>query len=805
MLEQKASITGENDYLIHHLRRSFSRAKKVDLIVSFLMESGVKLIQQELKELRNRNVPIRILTGNYLNITQPSALYLLRDILGEEADIRFYNNPNRSFHAKTYFFDYGDERALYIGSSNLSRSALTDGIEWNFRLDEMTHPIEYADYYQTFEDLFYNQSIIVDDTELERYSKSWVKPKVTRLPLTQIEDEVAETDDYVTNLYEPRGAQIEALYELKKSREAGYDKGLVVAATGIGKTFLAAFDSKSFQKVLFLAHREEILEQAARSFNIVNPYKSVGFFKGTEKAFDADYTFASVQTLGKLEMLQQFERKTFDYIVVDECHHATARQYQLIMTYFNPSFMLGITATPQRLDRQDVLALFDYNLVYEANLVQAINHRWLVPFRYYGIYDQTINYDEIELKNGRYVTSQLEVALSINRRASLVLSHYKKFKTHRALGFCVSRQHADYMAHYFNEHGITSCAVHSGNSDVSLPRNEAISKLKKAELQVIFSVDMFNEGLDIKEVDMVLFLRPTESPTVFLQQLGRGLRLCEGKHYLNVLDFIGNFKKVTLLPFLLTGKPLSTKGGSSRQMIEMDGLPEACSVNFDFQLIDLVQQLERESMKLADLIVEQYELVKTELGHVPSRVEFMSHMDVNVYEMMRAQSKLNVFNDYVAFIARLGDLSDEEKTWVNTKAHEFVNLVERTAMSKMYKLPVLQSFLKQNQLRLSVTLEEVAESFELFYSKPTNAVDMKRDHATKAFKTWSATDYMKLAIANPIKFLTKTHSDFLSADAAGVYLTDELKPYLEIPSVIAHIQDAIYYREQKFYQERLKK
>ncbi len=238
------SITGYDDYLYHHMKESFKKAKKIDIIVSFLMESGVKLLEQDLIELKTKNIPIRILTGNYLNITQPSALYRLKDIFGDSADLRFFNEPNRSFHAKSYFFEYEDGADMYIGSSNLSKSAFTSGVEWNFKLDKLTHQVEYERYHQVFEDLFYNHSIKITDAELDFYSKNWKKNKIyqtTPFPNTNFTEVAAdEAPSYVTDLYSPRGAQIEALYHLKKTREEGFDKGLVVAATVVAtdNTFL---------------------------------------------------------------------------------------------------------------------------------------------------------------------------------------------------------------------------------------------------------------------------------------------------------------------------------------------------------------------------------------------------------------------------------------------------------------------------------------------------------------------------------------------------------------------------------------
>ena len=257
MMKNDNCIVGDSDYLVNKLKESLDKAVSIDLLVAFLMESGVRLIEEDLRRAVEKGIPVRILTGNYLNITEPSALYLLKDVLGDKVDLRFYNVSNKSFHPKAYFFEYEDGADIFLGSSNLSRSALTSGIEWNYRISRKTDKDDYEFFKSAFEDLFLNHSILVDDNELERYSKSWKKPKVHMT----IEDKPADDNSKVTELVRPRGAQVEALYELRKCREEGLDKGMVVAATGIGKTYLAAFDSRDYKKVLFVAHREEILSQ----------------------------------------------------------------------------------------------------------------------------------------------------------------------------------------------------------------------------------------------------------------------------------------------------------------------------------------------------------------------------------------------------------------------------------------------------------------------------------------------------------------------------------------------------------------
>ena len=535
---EKVNIGYENEYstdamtggpdkrrqLYYQLIQSMKKAESVDIIVSFLMESGVRMLLKELEHTLKRGAKIRILTGNYLGITQPSALYLIKRKLGDRVDLRFYCEKGRSFHPKSYIFHYPDYSELYIGSSNISRSALTSGIEWNYRFSSQKDPENYKEFFRTFEDLFVNHSIIIDDKELKRYSQNWHRPAVAK-DLDRYDFTEPETNDTkIKPLYEPRGAQIEALCALEDTRAEGAQKALIQAATGIGKTFLAAFDSKKYEKVLFVAHREEILKQAAVSFQNVRNSKDYGFFMGAEKCTDKSLIFASVASLGKSEYLneQYFASDYFDYVVIDEFHHAVNDQYRKIVEYFKPQFLLGLTATPERMDGKNMYEICDYNVPYEISLKDGINKGMLVPFHYYGIYDET-DYTKLHVVRGKYVEEELNKTYIGNLyRHDLIYKYYCKYGSKQALGFCCSRKHAEEMAKEFNSRGIPSAAVYSNaDGEFSMDRTEAIEKLERGKIKVIFSVDMFNEGVDIPSVDMVMFLRPTESPIVFLQQLGR--------------------------------------------------------------------------------------------------------------------------------------------------------------------------------------------------------------------------------------------------------------------------------------------
>lgn len=820
-------ITGDRDFLYYRLKESFKSADRIDIIVSFLMESGVKLLMEDIRDAVARGVHIRILTGNYLKITQPSALYLLKGEFKDKIDLRFYNVPNRSFHPKSYMFHNKFDSEIYIGSSNISKGALTNSIEWNYRFLKSQNTSDYEDFYNTFEDLFNNHSQKIDDEVMRAYSQSWKRPQVykdiensrceecdTTFENNMIYADFKSNDginpkeieeNNVIELFEPKGAQIEALYELNNTREEGYDKGLVVAATGVGKTYLAAFDSRDAKNVLFVAHREEIIKQAARSFENVRKSDDIGYFYNNEKDTDRSMIFALVQTLGKDEYLNEkyFSRDYFDYIIIDEFHHAVSGNYKKIIDYFKPKFMLGLTATPERLDSKDVFSLCDYNTVYEIRLSDAINKGYLVPFRYYGIYDDTVNYENIDFKNGKYNDKELEEALMLNKRGEMILNHYKKYNSDRALGFCSSKKHAEYMAKLFSENGVKAVAVYSGgNGEYAEDRDSAVNKLSKGEINVLFSVDMFNEGLDIPSIDMVMFLRPTQSPTVFLQQLGRGLRKFKKKKYLNVLDFIGNYKKADLLPFLLSGKKYS-KIESKRGLPSEEEYPEDCRIDFDFRLVDIFKSLASKEMKIKDKIKDEYYRVKDELKHRPSRVELFNNIDDDLYSVIKTKSSLNPFNDYLSFLRENNELNEDELLFMNTRGYDFIKMIETTSMSKSYKVPVLLAFYNNSEIKMKLNEEDLYRCFYEFYHKGTNKVDMLRHKATKDFENWGQKEYVRLAKDNPIKFFIKTHGDFFKkSDAELIELYDEMKSIIKNEIFVEQMDDAICYREHKYYSER---
>ena len=804
-------MTGGSDrrmQLYYQLIQSLKKADSVDIIVSFLMESGVKMLLEELDNALKRGAKIRILTGNYLGITQPSALYLLKKKLGSRVDMRFYNEKERSFHPKSYIFHYERYSDIYIGSSNISRSALTSGIEWNYRFSSVSDPKNYEKFYQVFEDLFEHHSIIIDNEELKRYSQNWHRPAVAkdleRYEYSHQNEENESEDTKVRLLYEPRGAQIEALCALEDTRAEGAKRALVQAATGVGKTYLAAFDSKSYERVLFVAHREEILKQAAASFRNVRNSEDYGFFTGEEKSTDKSVIFASVATLGRSEYLSEkyFAPDYFQYLVIDEFHHAVNEQYQRIVKYFKPQFLLGLTATPERMDGRNIYELCDYNVPYEISLKDAINKGMLVPFHYYGIYDDT-DYSGLHLIRGRYDEKELnETYIGNVHRHDLIYKYYCKYGSKKALGFCCSRAHAEEMAKEFCERGIPSVAVYSNaNGTYSEERGKAIEKLKSGEIRVIFSVDMFNEGVDITSVDMVMFLRPTESPIVFLQQLGRGLRRSKGKEYLNVLDFIGNYEKAGRVRFLLTGRTLGKN--EYYNPADRSVFPDDCLIDFDMKLIDLFSEMDKKHLKIKDQIRNEYYRVKELLGRIPSRMDLFTYMDDDIYRVAITHSKDNPFKRYLDFRKELGELSEGENLLYSGIGREFINLIENTNMSKVYKMPVLMAFYNHGNIRSQVSEEELLDSWKEFFSTGTNWKDLDTGITYEKYCSISDKEHIKKILQMPVHFLQESGKGFfVKKEGTALALKEDLTDVILQPAFGEQMKDVIEYRAMDYYRRR---
>lgn len=536
-------FTGGNSgtTLESELRKEILSSDRIDLLVSFIKWKGIRILERELREFTSRGGKLRVITTTYIGATDAKAVEFLASLENTEVKVS-YNTGNERLHAKAYLFQRNTGfHTAYIGSSNFSRSALTDGLEWNLKVTtkEVGHIID--KFKKTFEAYWQN-------SEFELYDQNIHSVKlVEALKQGKFSKEYTFTTSYFD--IKPFHYQNEILEKLEVERSVhNRYRNLLVAATGTGKTVISAFDYKNFRNnnkssnLLFVAHRKEILQQAKATFQGVLKDNNFGdlWVDGIEPKSN-EYLFVSVQTLNNRLKDLNLSPDYFDFIILDEAHHGPASSYRPFLNYFQPKVLLGLTATPERMDNENILEDFCNRIAAEIRLPEALNKKLLSPFQYFGITD-SIDLTNVKWEKGKYVASELTSLYTKNNiRVGEIISNLDKYTNDindvRAIGFCVTIEHASFMAEKFNLAGLKAECLTAKNSS---ERDRIREQFKKKEFNYLFVVDIFNEGVDIPEIDTVLFLRPTESLTVFLQQLGRGLRLSEGKDCLTVLDFVGN-------------------------------------------------------------------------------------------------------------------------------------------------------------------------------------------------------------------------------------------------------------------------
>jgi superfamily II DNA or RNA helicase len=524
------------------LKKEILSSDRIDLLVSFIKFKGIIILARELKEFTQRGGQLRVITTTYMGASDYKAIELLSKLDNTHVKIS-YNTGNERLHAKAYlFYRNTGFHTGYIGSSNFSRSALTDGLEWNVKITtkEVSHIID--KFQKTFDSYWKSYDFEIFDESLHK-DKLIESLNISKNPTIGVLNSSSFFD------VNPYPFQNEILEKLEVERHAhNRHRNLIVAATGTGKTVISAFDYKNFRrnnktsKLLFLAHRKEILDQAHSTFQGILRDNNFGeLWVDGKIPSNYEYVFASVQTLNnRLESLE-ISKEFYDYIVIDECHHLTASSYRGIINYFKPKVLLGLTATPERMDGGDIKEDFHNRIAAEIRLPEALNRKLLSPFQYFGISD-SVDLTNIHWEKGRYVASELSSIYTGNdRRVGEIIAaldtYTKNYNEVRALGFCVTIDHAKFMAEKFTLAGFKANYLASTNAN---NRDAIRNQLQKKEINYLFVVDIFNEGVDIPEIDTVLFLRPTESLTIFLQQLGRGLRLADNKECLTVLDFVGN-------------------------------------------------------------------------------------------------------------------------------------------------------------------------------------------------------------------------------------------------------------------------
>ena len=703
--ETSVRIHGTEQHpLKHELVRDMADADRLDLAVAFVLESGLTHLLPHIEDLLDRDGRVRVLAGDYMGVTEPRALIRLLDLAGqhrESVELRvFETTKSIGFHPKAYLLrGKGGQGVAYVGSSNLTYSALLRGLEWNYRLSSLHDRSALVTVQREFEHLLHHprtRALTMDWVERyrdRRHALERVEP--TGVDLEQDKPEAPPT---------PHGVQQEALAALKATREAGNRAGLVVLATGLGKTWLAAFDSKASERVLFVAHREEILQQARATFRRIRPDARLGDYTGDEKQADAEVVFASIQTLGKARHLNTISSDTFNYVIVDEFHHAAAPTYRRLIHHFRPEFLLGLTATPDRSDGADLLSLCAENLVYRCDLVAGIDQKLLSPFHYFGIPDD-VDYTNIPWRSGRFDPTALETAVSTKRRAQNAYQQWKKKGGDRTLAFCVSQIHANYMTEFFRDRGVRCVAVHSAPG--SAPRADSLEKLQSGELQVVFAVDMFNEGVDVPSIDTVLMLRPTESKILWLQQFGRGLIIATGKAFLTVIDYIGNHRTFLQGPMVLLPGAADSYH-DLRMALEHYAagdlqLPAGCEITYDLEAQNILRALLPQTTQTLQALQSWYKGFKAQHDIRPRAAEAW-HAGYDPKSVRRANGS------WFQFVKAQGDLTELEQRTLE-KASAFLSELETTRMTKSYKMLTLLGMISHEKFPGEISIAELTDAF----------------------------------------------------------------------------------------------
>lgn len=596
----------------------FEHCNQFFISVAFVTTSGVAAIINKLKELERRGIKGEMLVSQYLNFTEPEALRRLLQF--KNIDLRIATTGNT--HTKGYIFRSKEHYNLIIGSSNLTAQALCTNKEWNIKVSALEEsgivdivlrefqsdfengtPVT-SEYILSYEEIYQNQLLQSRKVKFENKT-------VSQLQVT------------------PNSMQIEALENLQKMRTEGKNKALIISATGTGKTYLSAFDASAFnpKKLLFVVHRLTIAKDSLNTFkSVFGINKTMGLYSGNQRDLDCDFVFSTIQTISKENHLENFSKDHFDYIIIDETHRSGADSYLRLIEHFEPKFLLGMTATPERTDGNDIFQLFDHNIAYEIRLSKAMEEEMLSTFHYFGVADLTIDNIKVDTKSDfRYLVA--------NERVERIIEQAKFYGSDngvtRGLIFCSRVKEAIELSVLFNLKGFKTVALTGDNSEYE--RDNAIEKLEtdnlSEKLDYIFTVDIFNEGIDIPKINQIIMLRPTESSIIFIQQLGRGLRKVDGKGYLTVIDFIGNYENNYLIPIALYGDTSYNKDSLRKLITEGSRLiPGASTINFDeITKEQIFKSIDSANMQLYADLKKDYYLLKFKLGRIPMMMDFIDH------------------------------------------------------------------------------------------------------------------------------------------------------------------------------------
>lgn len=675
------------------LLKEFENCEEFYISVAFVTTSGVATIINKLIELEKRNIKGQILVSQYLNFSQPEALKRLLQF--KNIDIRIVTTGNA--HSKGYIFKRNSHYNLIVGSSNLTAQALTTNKEWNIKVSALDDSGIVEKLLNEFHSDFEKATLVTEEFILsykEIYQKQFLLNKKNNF------ETLSESQEIIT----PNSMQKEALENLTKLREEKKNKALIISATGTGKTFLSAFDAKVFnpKKLLFVVHRLTIAKNSLKTFRkVFGNNKTMGLYSGDKRELDSDFVFSTIQTISKFTHLENFKKDHFDYIIIDETHRSGADSYLRLLNYFEPKFLLGMTATPERTDGNDIFQLFDHNIAYEIRLNRAMEEEMLSSFHYYGVSDLVIDNKEIEKKSDFNLLISSE---RVNRIIEQANFYGSDNGITRGLIFCSKVNEAIELSTLFNLRGFKTIALTGDSSEEE--RSKAIEKLESdnlnEKLDYIFTVDIFNEGIDIPKINQIIMLRPTESAIIFIQQLGRGLRKVDGKSYLTIIDFIGNYENNYLIPIALYGDTSYNKD-SLRKLISEGSrmIPGSSTINFDeITKEKIFKSIDSANMQLFRDLKEDYNLLKFKLGKIPMMMDFIEHgsRDPFLY--------VNYSNSFYNFITKV----EKEHVFKLTKKQEIllelfskeINNAKRIEESYILNQLILKGKLSISEFKASI-------------------------------------------------------------------------------------------------------
>ncbi len=689
----------KNQYVISDIDSELRRCQAFYFSVAFVTQTGIGLIKSQLSDLADKGVRGKIIISPYLDFNDPLALRELLKL--KNVEVRM-SPPELQLHAKYYMFEHPHQKVIISGSSNLTANALKCNYEWNIKLTST----ENGDLvYKTQEEFnrVWNMSEPLTEAVITAYQKKR-KPIMSKAFDGVSEDEGEDEANSGTEIL-PNSMQQQALSSLRHIREEDKDKALVISATGTGKTYLAAFDVKQFapQRMLFIVHREQILKKACESFQRIIGFRDgeACVYKSGEDIKNKRYVFATIQTLSREDHLSRFAPEWFDYILIDEVHKAGAESYKKVMNYFTPQFLLGMTATPERTDGQNIYELFDYNVAYEIRLQEALDNNLLCPFLYYGVTDIEV---DGELINDSTDFSNLTSSDRVDHILEKINYYGHDGEKVHGLMFCSSKKEAYKLSELLNARGLRTVAL--TGDDEQDRREEAVNQLESGELDYILTVDIFNEGIDIPCVNQVVMLRNTQSSIIFIQQLGRGLRKHPSKRHVTIIDFIGNYKNNYLIPVALFGDNTMDKDNYRRDVRESLLIRGITTVNFEEvarkRIFESITTTTLESMKnLRDSFVS----LQNRLGRVPYLYDYVENNSIEPLTFFKNAQ----FRDYSDVINKFADEKDHVKlSKVEKNYLEFMTF-EIASGKRMHELIILDLLLR-NKSRIS--MDEAVEALE---------------------------------------------------------------------------------------------